>query len=90
VTQTSLPALEDGEFYWKDLMGLTVVNEAGYDLGVVDDIMETGSNDVLVVKANRTDAFGKKERLVPYLADSVIKHVDKTLGRIIVDWDPDF
>ena len=90
VTQTSLPALDDGEFYWKDLMGLTVVNEAGYDLGVVDDIMETGSNDVLVVKANRTDAFGKKERLVPFLTDSVIKTVDKTQGRIIVDWDPDF
>jgi 16S rRNA processing protein RimM len=90
VTQTSLPALDDGDFYWKDLMGLTVVNEAGYDLGVVDDIMETGSNDVLVVKANRTDAFGKKERLIPFLTDSVIKNVDKTQGRIIVDWDPDF
>ena len=90
VTQSSLPALDDGEFYWKDLMGLTVVNEAGYDLGVVDDIMETGSNDVLVVKANRTDAFGKKERLIPFLTDSVIKTVDKTQGRIIVDWDPDF
>ncbi len=90
VTQASLPALDDGEFYWKDLMGLTVVNEAGYDLGVVDDIMETGSNDVLVVKANRTDAFGKKERLIPFLTDSVIKIVDKTQGRIIVDWDPDF
>ena len=84
------PVLDDGEYYWKDLMDLKVVNEQGYDLGVVTDLMETGSNDVLVVKANRTDAFGKKERLIPFLTDSVIKTVDKAQGRIIVDWDPDF
>ena len=34
--------------------------------------METGSNDVLVVKANRNDGFGKKERLIPYIEDQVI------------------
>jgi len=54
------------------------------------DMMETGSNDVIVVKANRNDAFGQKERLLPFLTDSVIKAVDKAQGRIIVDWDPEF
>ncbi len=90
VSQSLLPQLDDGEFYWKDLLGMTVVNEAGYDFGVVDDLMETGSNDVLVVKANKTDAFGQKERLIPFLTDSVVKNVDHTQRRIIVDWDPAF
>lgn len=90
VTAQTLPSLEDGDYYWKDLMGLAVVNEAGYHLGEVSDMMETGSNDVIVVKANRTDAFGKKERLLPFLTDTVVKSVNLAEKRIIVDWDPAF
>ncbi|WP_039925569.1 ribosome maturation factor RimM [Alishewanella aestuarii] len=90
VAANALPALDDGEYYWKDLMDLKVVNQQGYDLGVVTDLMETGSNDVLVVKANRTDAFGKGERLIPYLDQTVIKQVDLTAKQITVDWDPAF
>ena len=90
VTAQTLPSLEDGDYYWKDLMGLAVVNEAGYRLGEVSDMMETGSNDVIVVKANRTDAFGKKERLLPFLTDTVVKSVNLAEKRIIVDWDPAF
>ena len=71
-------------------MGMAVVNEAGYHLGEVVDMMETGSNDVLVVKANKSDAFGKTERLLPFLTDSVIKDVNNAERRILVDWDPDF
>ena len=58
VDSTQLPALDNGEYYWKDLMGCKVVNVEGYELGKVVDMMETGSNDVLVVKANLKDAFG--------------------------------
>ncbi|WP_189432993.1 ribosome maturation factor RimM [Alishewanella longhuensis] len=90
VPATALPALDEGDFYWKDLMGLTVVTEQGYNLGEVTDLMETGSNDVLVVKANRTDAFGKSERLIPYLNDTVVKQVDLAAKQILVDWDPAF
>jgi 16S rRNA processing protein RimM len=90
VTSDLLPELPEGEFYWRDLIGMDVVNTSGYSLGKVTDIMETGSNDVLVVKANRTDAFGKKERLIPYLDDQVIKTVSLDLKQIDVDWDPGF
>ncbi|MDX3773283.1 ribosome maturation factor RimM [Chromatiaceae bacterium AAb-1] len=90
VASDVLPELSDDEFYWRDLIGLAVVNEQGYHLGEVTDLMETGSNDVLVVKANRTDAFGKKERLLPFLTDTVIKKVDITQRCISVDWDPAF
>lgn len=91
VNAEELPELGSDEgFYWKDLYGMSVVTTKGYDLGVVDDIMETGSNDVLVVKANLKDAFGKKERLVPFLKEQVITNVDLDAQRIEVDWDPGF
>jgi 16S rRNA processing protein RimM len=85
-----LPELPEGEFYWRDLIGMRVMTIQGYDLGVVEDIMETGSNDVLVVKANPNDGFGKKDRLIPYLEEQVIKEVDSALKQINVDWDPGF
>lgn len=67
-----------------------MVTTEGYELGKVIDMMETGSNDVLVVKANLKDAFGAKERLIPFLDGQVIKNVDLTTGTIEVDWDPGF
>lgn len=57
------PELEEGDYYWHDLIGCSVVNLEGYTMGTVTEMMETGSNDVLVVKANTKDAFGKQERL---------------------------
>jgi 16S rRNA processing protein RimM len=90
VDSDSLPDLPEGEFYWKDLIGMSVVTNKGYDLGAVSDMMETGSNDVLVVKANTKDAFGKKERLIPFIEDQVIINVDVELKQIEVDWDPGF
>ncbi|XKM14203.1 ribosome maturation factor RimM [Orbaceae bacterium ac157xtp] len=85
-----LPNLEQGDFYWKDLIGCKVLTDKGYDLGQVVDLMETGSNDVLVVKANLKDAFGAKERLIPYVDEQFIKQVDLATKQIIVDWDPAF
>ncbi|MGN8294073.1 ribosome maturation factor RimM, partial [Klebsiella pneumoniae] len=73
VDSSQLPELEEGDYYWKDLMGCQVVTTEGYSLGKVIDMMETGSNDVLVIKANLKDAFGIKERLVPFLDGQVIK-----------------
>ncbi|MCG9760421.1 MULTISPECIES: ribosome maturation factor RimM [Pseudoalteromonas] len=85
-----LPELPEGEFYWRDLIGMSVVTDKGYDLGTVDDLMETGSNDVLVVKANKKDAFGQSERLIPFLTDSVILDVNHEERKVTVDWDPAF
>jgi 16S rRNA processing protein RimM len=90
VESSVLPDLPEGEFYWRDLIGMSVVTEQGYNLGEVTDLMETGANDVLVVKANRNDGFGKKERLIPYLFEQVIKAVDAQSKQITVDWDPGF
>jgi len=85
-----LPDLPEGEFYWRDLINMNVVTTNGYDLGSVSELMETGANDVLVVKANRNDGFGKKERLIPYILEQVIISVDAQNKQICVDWDPGF
>jgi 16S rRNA processing protein RimM len=90
VQENQLPNLPDGEFYWRDLIGMSVVTDKGYDMGKVDDLMETGSNDVLVVKANANDGFGKGERLIPFLTESVVLNVDKDERIITVDWEPNF
>jgi 16S rRNA processing protein RimM len=90
VNQEALPELPEGEFYWRDLIGMNVVTTKGYDLGAVSDIMETGANDVLVIKANPNDGFGKQERLIPYLIDQVIIEVNAENKQICVDWDPGF
>ncbi|MFP1557248.1 hypothetical protein ACLB1T_03910 [Escherichia coli] len=67
------------------------VDHQGYDLGKVVDNDQTGSNDVLVIKANlKNVVFGIKERLVPFLDGQVIKKVDLTTRSIEVDWDPGF
>ncbi|QIQ21509.1 ribosome maturation factor RimM [Zophobihabitans entericus] len=90
VDADQLPALSDGDFYWKDLIGCKVVTVEGYNLGIVTELMETGSNDVLVVKANLKDAFGAKERLLPFVEQQVIKNIDLAAKIIEVDWDPAF
>ena len=50
VERSQFPSLDDGEFYWTDLVGLRVVNTDGADLGRIERMMETGANDVMVVR----------------------------------------
>ncbi|MDF7666700.1 ribosome maturation factor RimM [Orbaceae bacterium ESL0727] len=90
VDSGNLPELSDGDFYWKDLIGCRVKTVNGYDLGQVTELLETGSNDVLVVKANLKDAFGATERLIPFVEEQFIKKVDLSAKMIEVDWDPAF
>jgi 16S rRNA processing protein RimM len=90
ITADELPALADDEFYWRDLIGMRVVNTQGYDMGVVEQIMPTASNDVLVVKANSNDGFGKSERLIPFIQSEYVTEVNKAEKRIQVEWPSDF
>jgi 16S rRNA processing protein RimM len=90
VNELALPELPEGDFYWRDLIGMSVVTNRGYDLGVVSEMMETGANDVLVVKANLNDGFGQKERLIPYILEQVVESVSAENKQICVDWDPGF
>lgn len=83
VRREQLPAAEAGEFYWRDLIGLRVITTAGQELGVVDHLLETGANDVLVVQ-------GERERLIPYAMGEVVTAVDLEAGELQVDWDPEY
>ncbi len=83
IPRSRLPAPDEGEYYWSDLVGLEVVNEAGERLGVVDTLQDTGANQVLCV----VGAHG--EILIPFIA-SVIKQVDLAGKVIRVDWQVDY
>lgn len=83
IDYNQLPEPEENEYYWADLVGLRVETTQGVHLGVVDHLLETGANDVLVVQ-------GDRERLIPFLQGQTVVKIDLEKGMIIVDWDPDF
>jgi 16S rRNA processing protein RimM len=73
----------EGEYFWVDLIGSEVVNTLGERLGRVETLMETGANDVLVVK------LGTEELLIPFVADVIVK-VDRDAKQVTVNWGKDF
>lgn len=83
VVRDQLPEAAEGEYFWIDLIGLAVITITGFNLGEVDYLIETGANDVLIVK-------GERERLIPFVQGDVIKNIDLKSRVITVDWDPDF
>ena len=82
VDKDQLPELDDNEHYWHELVGFRVINKNGIDLGVVDYLVDTSSNDVLVTK-------GDKEHWIPYIEPYLVS-VDKQNRVISVDWDENF
>jgi 16S rRNA processing protein RimM len=83
-----LPRLEPGDYYWSQLQGLQVwcrQEDGKVLLGEVDYLIETGANDVLVVKAS-AGSIDQRERLIPYLPGDVVTRVDLEEGVIEVDW----
>lgn len=89
VPRELLPESGEGEYYWRDLIGLRVKLDDGRDLGRVAAMMETGANDVLVVRGDG-DSLDRRERLVPWIPDQVILDVALERGEMRVDWDPEF
>ncbi len=83
ITREQLPTLEEGEYYWHDLIGLEVLNQDEINLGKVSKVSETGANDVLVI--NGLDK-NKKRLLIPLVMDVYVKKVDLIAKVIHVDW----
>lgn len=83
ISHDQLPAAKEGEYYWADLIGLEVRNTRGELLGKVARLMETGANDVLVVKGEQG------ETLIPYVSEHSVLSVDLEAGCIQVDWELD-
>lgn len=82
LSRSALPD-EEGSIYWVDLIGLTVRNETGEVLGIVDGLVETGANDVLVVRREGA------EQLIPY-TERTVRSVDLAARLIVVDWQQDW
>lgn len=78
-----LPQLDENEYYWSDLIGLNVETTQGVPLGAIEGLLETGANDVIIVK-------GEKERAIPFLQGQTVMNINLETGKMIVDWDPEF
>ncbi len=83
ILRDQLPPTKEDEYYWSDLIGLKVINQNGVLFGTVDYLIETGSNDVIVVK-------GEQERLIPFLIPEFIIQVDLQQQQMLVNWDEAF
>ncbi len=83
IVRDQLAKLQQGEFYWEDLIGLQVINHRGDSLGSVGSILETGANDVLVVK-------GEIERLIPFSRPQIVTEINLKEGVITVNWEEDY
>ena len=73
------PPLPEGEYYFHQLLGLKVQTGDGALLGVVHEILETGANDVLIVRNEDGD-----EALIPFI-EPVIVRVDLEAGELEID-----
>jgi 16S rRNA processing protein RimM len=78
IPQSELPELDEETYYWRDLIGIEVYTKTEEFLGRIDSIIETGSNDVYVVKRD------EKEVLIPAL-ESVVLEIDLAHNRMQVD-----
>ncbi|MBF0329447.1 MAG: 16S rRNA processing protein RimM [Nitrospirae bacterium] len=78
VEQKDSPPLPDGFYYQHQILGLEAVNLSGDVLGRIESIIQTGSNDVYVIKAKG------KELLVPAIKE-VVKKIDLASGKIIIE-----
>ncbi|MDR1462626.1 MAG: ribosome maturation factor RimM [Azoarcus sp.] len=79
----ALPGTGDGEYYWGDLVGMTVLDEAGETLGEVAGLISTGAHDVLQVRD------GDTERLIPFVA-AYVGDVNLAGQTIHVAWQKDW
>jgi len=82
IESRALKALQDGEYYWYQLIGLNVSDVSGRLLGQVDSLFETGANDVMVVKDQEHNEF-----LIPYIQNKYVTNIDLERQEMIVDWE---
>ena len=77
VPRSEAVPLGKDEYFIADLIGLKVITDEGEELGELSEVLQTGANDVYVVRQ------GEKEWLLPAIADCV-KEVDITGGQMVV------
>ncbi len=78
VPEDQLAKLPEGEYYFHEIIGCTILTDAGEEIGKVKEILTPGANDVWVVKAK-----GGKEQLIPYIED-IVKEINVSEKKIII------
>lgn len=92
VDKNALASAHDDEYLWSDLIGMSVINESGQLLGVVQSLFETGAHDIIDV-APSANSIDNTPRLIPWHKQTVLNIVRKTseqLGVIYVAWPDDY
>lgn len=79
IEKTDLPQLDEGVYYWNDIIGLLVFSSDDEYIGRVESIMETGANDIYVVKNEKGE-----EVLIPAI-ESVVTDIDIAQKRMKVN-----
>lgn len=82
IHHTELRPLPPGHYYIFEIIGLTVFTVEGKELGLIEEVVSTGSNDVYIVRSHQG-----KICTIPALK-SVVKEVDVAGGRMVVDLLP--
>ena len=75
-----MPSLPDDEFYYADLIGLTVVDTGGATLGTVKNVMDHGAGDLLEITVP-----GTSETVLLPFTQAAVPTVDISAGRIVAD-----
>ena len=78
VEESALPPLQDGEYYYYQVIGLPVYTTTGQEVGVVSQVFFSGGHDIWVVNQ------GKKEHLIPVI-EEIVRTIDITNGQIVID-----
>jgi 16S rRNA processing protein RimM len=90
IPRSRFPVTEDSEYYWVDLVGLSVFNPAGEDLGQVRAVLDHSAHPILEIEGAAT--AGSEERvvrLVPFVS-AIVLDVDLGAKRMVVDWQLDY
>lgn len=87
VSRSSFPAAAKDEYYWVDLIGLSVINREEVALGVVKELLSTGAQTVLVMEYQEDEKTC--ERMIPFVA-VYVDDVDLKARCIRVDWQADY
>ena len=88
VDKNHLPALADDEYYWSDLVGLTVINEQNEVLGKIKEMFETGAHEIISVVPTQ-QSIDNQERLIPWHKEVVLA-VDLAQQTMLVAWERDY
>jgi 16S rRNA processing protein RimM len=87
--KNNLSELAEDEYYWSDLIGLTVISQSeNVILGRVKELFETGAHAIMVVEPT-ADSVDGEERLIPWHKQT-IGEVNLAKQTLMVDWGSDY